>query len=335
MKYSCFSQSEELGLNDHHNSLVLNYMRFAKFQRSQCLKAIENGFQDAKDTKLLDDTYTIEEVEDILKDINSMVGTEAETELLAAAHTNVLLLQQIFLQAQKWHLDLDADLSTLENRELLDKVKRWEDSELSSQGVEDRPSLVQKKLAPLNEGGPVQLLKAQIGQLEDENKMLRSRLKELEQKTITTLNEKQELIKQLDTKPEGHLQEVNVEDDRVDAKEIEEMAQAFKAVKTQLASELEMNAKTQKELEQDLSSTKHQLLDIQHQLNLAEKVHKLWGPDATFFNPVLSFYFQELERKFSQTGAYKNLKKMLTAKNDQIKELRQKLKKYEDVSDNE
>ena len=34
---------------------------------------------------------------------------------------------------------------------------------------------------------------------------------------------------------------------------------------------------------------------------------------------------QELEKKFSQTGAYKNLKKMLASKNDQIRELRQKL----------
>merc|ERR1719464_2499044 len=99
-----------------------------------------------------------------------MIETEAESELMAASHTNVLLLQQIFLQAQKWHLDLDADLSALENRELLDKVKRWESSELSNQTVDDKPSLVQKKLAPLNEGGPVQLLKVQekIGQLEDE-----------------------------------------------------------------------------------------------------------------------------------------------------------------------
>ena len=66
--------------------------------------------------RLLDDTFTIEEVEDILKDIDAMVETEVETELFGAARTNVLLLQQIFLQAEKWHLDLDADLSALENR---------------------------------------------------------------------------------------------------------------------------------------------------------------------------------------------------------------------------
>ncbi len=39
---------------------------------------------------------------------------------------------------------------------------------------------------------------------------------------------------------------------------------------------------------------------------------------------------QELEKKFSQTGAYKNLKKMLSAKNDQIRELRAKVKKQEE-----
>ena len=57
---------------------------------------------------------------------------------------------------------IDADLAELENRELLDKVKRWEDSELSTQNMENKELIVQKKLAPLNEGGPMQLLKAQV-----------------------------------------------------------------------------------------------------------------------------------------------------------------------------
>ena len=59
-------------------------------------------------------------------------------------------------------LYIDADLAELENRELLDKVKRWEDSELSTQNIENKDLIVQKKLAPLNEGGPMQLLKAQV-----------------------------------------------------------------------------------------------------------------------------------------------------------------------------
>ena len=54
--------------------------------------------------------------------------------------------------------------------------------------------------------------------------------------------------------------------------------------------------------------SKLRFLEVQHQLNMAEK---------------------ELEKKFSQTGAYKNLKKMLASKNDTIKEMRRKLNAYE------
>jgi hypothetical protein len=54
--------------------------------------------------------------------------------------------------------------------------------------------------------------------------------------------------------------------------EVAELNEAFKAVKLQMATELELNAKTQKELETDLTTTKHQLLEIQHQLTLTEKV---------------------------------------------------------------
>ena len=50
--------------------------------------------------------------------------------------------------------------------ELLDKVKRWEESELSGLNEKAPSSALslspKKKLAPLNEGGPVQLLKLQV-----------------------------------------------------------------------------------------------------------------------------------------------------------------------------
>ena len=52
------------------------------------------------------------------------------------------------------------------------------------------------------------------------------------------------------------------------------MAEALKSIKTQMATEKELNVKTNKELETDLTSTKHQLLEIQHQLTLTEKVNK-------------------------------------------------------------
>ena len=46
-----FFSPKSFKLNEHHNALVLNYLRFAKFQRGQCIKSIKNLFEDAKDTK--------------------------------------------------------------------------------------------------------------------------------------------------------------------------------------------------------------------------------------------------------------------------------------------
>ena len=83
--------------------------------------------------------------------------------------------------------------------------------------------------------------------MEDENKMLRNRLKELEGTALTAINEKQALTDQLQKQKnsaEKIPQEILVQDDKVDSKEIEEMSEAFKAVKKQMASELEVNYRT-------------------------------------------------------------------------------------------
>ena len=66
------------------------------------------------------------------------------------------------------------------------------------------------------------------------------------------------------------------------------------------------SSRTEEQLGGELTSAKHQLLQVREQLEMAE---------------------QELERKFSQTGAYQNMKKMLAQKNSQIKDLRKNLAK--------
>ena len=68
------------------------------------------------DNRLMENTYTDDEVRDMLTDIGNVIASEIDSELINSSHTNVLVLQQVFTQAQKWHLDLDADLAELENR---------------------------------------------------------------------------------------------------------------------------------------------------------------------------------------------------------------------------
>ena len=120
--------------------------------------------------------------------------------------------------------------------------------------------------------------------------MLRFRLKELENTAVTAMSEKNALKDKLKSQESAAPATPTPSDEKMDAKEVEEMAEAFKAVKTQMASELELNAKTQKDMEKDLSSTKHQLLDVQHQLNLAEKVRLVSLPCPSCTSYLIYFH---------------------------------------------
>ena len=154
-------------------------MKFAKYQRGQCIKSVKAAVQDTKEVRLNDDTYTLDEVDEVIEAVTESVTSEVENELINTAHTNILLLRQLFSQAEKWHLNLDTDTSELENRDLLEAVKKWEEREFSG-GKIDTALKEKKKLAPLNEGGPTQLLQIQIQKLEQENQALKLRIKTVE-----------------------------------------------------------------------------------------------------------------------------------------------------------
>ena len=122
-------------VNDHHAAQLVSYMKFAKYQRGQCIKSVRAAVQDTKEVRLNDDTYTLDEVDEVIEAVTESVTSEVENELINSGHTNILLLRQLFSQAEKWHLNLDTDMSELENKDLLDAVKKWEEQELSGSKV--------------------------------------------------------------------------------------------------------------------------------------------------------------------------------------------------------
>ena len=67
-------------------------------------------------SRLVEGTFTADEVSEVLHGLQAVVHSEVESELLNTAHTNVLLLRQLFAQAEKWYLKLQTDISELENR---------------------------------------------------------------------------------------------------------------------------------------------------------------------------------------------------------------------------
>nr|KAF6420720.1 leucine zipper transcription factor like 1 [Molossus molossus] len=293
----------ELGLNEHHQNEVINYMRFARSKRGLRLKTVDSCFQDLKESRLVDETFTIDEVAEVLSGLQTVVHSEVESELINTAHTNVLLLRQLFSQAEKWYLKLQTDISELENRELLEQVAEFEKAEFTSSTKKPIIDIIKPKLAPLNEGG-AELLNKEILRLQEENEKLKSRLKTIEMQATNALDDKAKLERAL-----RDLQlDQGVQKDFIKAQDLSDLENTVAALKSEFQKTLNDKTENQKSLEESLATAKHDLLRVQEQLSMAEK---------------------ELEKKFQQTAAYRNMKEILTKKNDQIKDLRKRLAKYE------
>ncbi|CAL8313538.1 unnamed protein product [Merluccius merluccius] len=292
------SLTAEFGFNEHHQKEVVSYMRFARSKRVLRLKTIDTCFEELKDSRLVEETFTVDEVREMLEGLQAVVGGEVETELINTAHTNVLLLRQLFSQADKFYLRLQTDISELENRELLEQVAEFEKTDFKTTNKESS----KPKLAPLNEGGGSELLNKEITRLQEENEKLRSRLRNLESQAMNVLDEKtraERALKDLQ-KVRGDQQGATREQD------LSSLESTVAALKEDYERSLNVNAASQKDLQQNLVSAKHELLRVQEQLAMAEK---------------------ELDRKFQQTAAYRNMKEMLTKKNEQIKEIRKRLQR--------
>ncbi|GIY18768.1 leucine zipper transcription factor-like protein 1 [Caerostris extrusa] len=113
--------AEDLTLSDHHSEMIGNYLKFAKFRRGKHVRTIDQTFDDLKQSRLLEGTYTADEVKEMFDELCALLKGDLEIELIDTAHTAALLLFQMCVQAQQWHLKLNADISELENRDLLEK----------------------------------------------------------------------------------------------------------------------------------------------------------------------------------------------------------------------
>nr|XP_034329177.1 leucine zipper transcription factor-like protein 1 isoform X3 [Crassostrea gigas] len=283
-------------------------MRFSRYQRGQRLRAVEMCFEELKSSRLDETTYTIDEVTEMLDGLLSVVRGEVEGELDNTAYTNVLLLRQMFQQAEKWHLKLQADISELENRELIETIADFEEREFAGTTRDtDFNSVLRKmKLAPINESGGAALLHMKIEELEKENLKLSEQRIQLE-KQVKSLGGSVAVSAAASSVAGGSNQNDG---------EVNDLRKKLASLESDLdsTSTKRSSANSSNSMEKDLVSTKHELLKIKEMLEMAEK---------------------ELEKKVSQTNPFKNLKQMLVKKNDQLKELRKRLSKYEKVDDAE
>eukprot|EP00118_Oscarella_pearsei_P000861 m.5985 g.5985 ORF g.5985 m.5985 type:complete len:303 (+) comp14637_c0_seq2:355-1263(+) len=296
--------ASEVGLNEQHTEAIVKYLRFARFKRSQRLKVVDSAFEDLKESRLTEETFTAEEVRDMMNGLCVVLKGDVESELIHTSHTNVLLLRQVFQQAEKWHLKLNADVSELENQDLIAEIARFEEKQFAAGLGSTKNPLPEKRavLEPLNEAGGAALLHMEISRLKEENEKMKERVRTVEKKAHEALQDKGKLKADLEET------QAALEKARISTNESSASSKvATESAPVPALSSSDSNARV-KGLNDDLAKTKHELLAVNAKLEETEK---------------------ELQKKFAETAQFTNLKKMLTKKNEQLKDLRTRLKKHE------
>jgi leucine zipper transcription factor-like protein 1 len=123
------------GVSEAHSGVILDFLHFARSRRGRCLKSVEVEFQNLIESRLVEDTFTSEEVKDMVSGLCAVVNGEMETELIHTSHTHSLLVAQLLQQAETWHLNMKVDISALENKELLETLAQYEQQQFSSSAL--------------------------------------------------------------------------------------------------------------------------------------------------------------------------------------------------------
>jgi leucine zipper transcription factor-like protein 1 len=129
-----------IGLKDYHEQNIISFLRFSRTQRTLNLRTVQAAFEDIQNARYFSDkellhldfysvkvksinkrlkdetTFTVDEVEELIGDLWDRTREEIDTELTYQSHTYVLLLRQLLLQAEHWHLKMQIDMSELENK---------------------------------------------------------------------------------------------------------------------------------------------------------------------------------------------------------------------------
>jgi len=266
-------------LSEHHKEQLAAFLRFAEYKRGEHSNEVEGTFEDFKDSRVVEDVYTKEDVEAMLDDVCQGVKGTLGTELQHYSHTHMLVLQQLFKQGETLDLNFSIDASQLESGSALSDLQAFEGAEKEkaamSSGLSDKKGLATISAAggAGGAGNHLDMLRRVQG-LEKENAEHKERYAKLQAAVSEQMREKSEGGGRALAAAEGRAHMSGVE-----------MEQKIE----QLSTELE-------QAKEEVSITNG-----------------------------------ALEAKVDKSKQFQSLKKIIGTKNEQVKDLRVRLAKYENV----
>jgi hypothetical protein len=138
--------------------------------------------------RLLGGDYTEDDVREILDSLSSVLKADQRKELEHAAHTHVLVLSQLFKQAEGMGLNFSVDTSELENQSLLSEMKQFEEDTNERKATEAKMSVSRgPTLATLSKAGDAAGhldLVRKNNELEDEVRQWKQRFESLKEQSL-------------------------------------------------------------------------------------------------------------------------------------------------------
>jgi len=207
--------SEHL-LDASHAEQLVDYLRFLRRKREQCVSEVAAEFKELLQSRLFEDQYTREDVEALINGLLAVVRTTVKKDLQFTAASSVLLLKQVLEQAEKAGVTLNTDLASTEDLTLLAGVHTWEQSVQGTgvapqlkmrAGVPKLQGLLSKALPTL--GTPVSdpKLVEELQTQKHANEELTAKFQKLQLQCTQILREKTEVTSQLDAAraaPQSH-----------------------------------------------------------------------------------------------------------------------------------
>ena len=133
--------AEEHLLQPQHAAALQDVLTFYAKKKNETISEVVAEFNELKEMRLFMDTYSKDDVESMLDGLLALVKTQMKNGMQHSLHSLVLLIKQIFEQAEKHsQTNFRVKLHITEDQALLQKVQEWEAALTSGKSMQLRAS---------------------------------------------------------------------------------------------------------------------------------------------------------------------------------------------------
>ncbi|GMH74727.1 hypothetical protein TL16_g06539 [Triparma laevis f. inornata] len=287
-----------LNISEDHQEQVIKFIKFFRSKRDLGLEQIQCDFDDTKNDQLIEDMYTQSEVHSLFDSTSNAVKHTARTELSSVINMTVLLLAQLFESADDQGAVLEMDTSSIEDQRLLEEVEKMRLDKTAGSGSKPRLK------------DTLEQVKKDLMQCESDRDLAQGKLKLMGKKLKKAEKEVGKLKAKLEEK--GGERGGQVEESKGGVEEGKDQENDEEVTQPSSFS----SPPTWKTLGSKEAEGKEEEIDCTT-LSNAQLIQRVLDLES------------DMKKRLMESKPFQQLKKMMTQKNKQLKNVRERLEIYE------